>query len=563
MLGGHTPGMHDDTEAVAVPPIPARMVNEVTYCPRLFFLEWVDRDFDDNHFTVEGRAVHERIDEGEPTTPLGDSDSPWQARSVELSSAILGVSAKIDLVEAADGEVIPVETKRGKAPDVPEGAYEPELVQLCLYGLLLREAGYRVERGEFYFAGSRKRVEVRLDEALVARTLAMVELARSVAKAQVAPAPLVASPKCVGCSLAGLCLPDEVNLLAGSEAPGPPRALLPARDDAQPLYVQELGAKVGVSGQCLQVKDRDQRKLLEAPLVDVSHVVLMGNVQISSQAIREVTTRGVPVAWLSTGGWLSGLLDGLGHGQVALRRAQYAAADDPVLCLGLARAFVATKIANSRTFLRRNLGTEEPGLTLELAQLGERAASAESLETLLGLEGNAARLYFENFGRLLSNDNLGTFDFKTRNRRPPKDAVNALLSFAYSMLTKDVAVAARLVGFDPYLGFLHQPRAGRFSLALDVMEELRPIVADSVVVNVINMSVVTSKDFIRRGVGVTLNAEGRKKVLKAWERRLSEQVTHPLFGYRVSYRRILEMQCRLLARHLRGEIPEYPGFKTR
>jgi CRISPR-associated protein Cas1 len=555
--------MHADTDDVAVPLIPARMVNEVTYCPRLFYLEWVDRDFDDNHFTVEGRAVHERVDEGEPTTPLGGEGTPWQARSVELSSSALGVSARIDLVEAADGEVIPVETKRGKAPDVPEGAYEPELVQLCLYGLLLREAGYRVERGEFYFAGSRQRVEVPFDDALVARTMAMVELARSVSTSAVAPPPLVSSPKCAGCSLAGLCLPDEVNLLAGVETNGLPRALLPARDDAQPLYVQELGAKVGVSGHCLQVKDREQKKLLDAPLVDVSHVVLMGNVQMSSQAIREVTSRGVPVAWLSTGGWLSGLLDGLGHGQVALRRAQYAAADDPARRLALARAFVTAKIANSRTFMRRNLGVDEPGLMLELSQLGERAASAESLETLLGLEGNAARLYFENFSRLLSNDALGTFDFKTRNRRPPKDAVNALLSFAYSMLTKDVAVAARLVGFDPYLGFLHQPRAGRFSLALDVMEELRPIVADSVVVNVINMCVVTSKDFIRRGVGVTLNAEGRKKVLKAWERRLSEQVTHPLFGYRVSYRRIFEMQCRLLARHLRGEIPEYPGFKTR
>ncbi len=173
------------------------------------------------------------------------------------------------------------------------------------------------------------------------------------------------------------------------------------------------------------------------------------------------------------------------------------------------------------------------------------------------------RLTIENFGRLLTADALGTFDFSVRNRRPPKDAVNALLSFCYSMLAKDVAVAARLVGFDPYVGFLHQPRPGRFSLALDVMEEFRPIVADSVVINVINTGVVGAKDFISRGVGVSLNGEGRKKVLRAWERRLSEKVTHPLFGYRVSYRRVFEMQCRLLARHLRGELKEYPGFMTR
>jgi CRISP-associated protein Cas1 len=554
--------MHDDIGDVAVS-LPARMVNEVVYCPRLFYLEWVDRDFDDNHFTVEGRFVHRRVDDGEPTAPLADPDVPWKARSVELSSAALGVTGKIDLVESADGEVMPVETKRGKAPEVPEGAYEPELVQLCLYGLLLREAGYRVSKGAFWFAGSRQRVEVVFDDALIARTKAAIALARTVAEGKVAPPPLVASPKCIGCSLSGLCLPDETNLLAGVADAGPPRAMVPARDDAQPLYVQEVGARVGVSGHCVQVKDRDGHKVMDAPLVDVSHLVVMGNVQVSTQALKELSSRAIPVAWLSTGGWLSGLLDGLGHGQVALRRAQYAAADEGPRALPLARAFVVAKIANARTMLRRNLESKSPGLMLELAQLGEKAAAAESLEVLLGHEGNAARLYFEHFASLLENDELGTFDFTVRNRRPPKDAVNALLSFCYSMLTKDLAVAARLVGFDPYLGFLHQPRAGRFSLALDLMEEFRPIVADSVVVSVINTKMVSDADFIRRGVGVTLNAEGRKKVLRAWERRLAEKVTHPVFGYRVSYRRIFEMQCRLLARHLRGELPTYPAFTTR
>jgi CRISPR-associated protein Cas1 len=551
--------MSDDT---GVRRLPARMVNEFAYCPRLFFLEWVDRVFDDNHFTVEGRFVHRRLDEGQPTAPLADPEVPWRARSVELESEVLGVSGKIDLVECDGGEVMPVETKRGEAPAVPEGAWEPERVQLCLYGLLLREAGYRVDRGAIWFAGSRQRVEIVFDEALIARTLELARQARALADGGAIPAPLVGSSKCVGCSLSGLCLPDETNLLAGATTAAP-RALLPARDDAQPLYVQELGARVGVSGHCLQVKDKEARKILDAPLVDVSHVVLLGNVQVSAQALRELCSRGVPVAWLTTGGWLCGLLDGMGHGQVELRRRQYEAAFSPPRSLPLARAFVAAKIANSRTFLRRNLEDAPPGLLLELDQLVAKASAAESLETLLGHEGNAARIYFERFGGLLKSDALGTFDFAARNRRPPKDAVNALLSFCYSMLAKDVAVAARLVGFDPYVGFLHQPRPGRFSLALDVMEEFRPIVADSVVVSVINTGMVGPKDFIRRGIGVTLTAEGRKTVLRAWERRLSEKVTHPLFGYRVSYRRVFEMQCRLLARHLRGELAEYPAFTTR
>ncbi len=550
-------------QAAEVPSlIPARMVNEFAYCPRLFFLEWVDGEFEDNHFTVDGRAVHERVDEGSPTRPLAEPDRPWQARSIELSSELLGVSAKIDLVESDGGEVYPVDVKRGQTPDCPDGAWEPERVQLCLYGLLLREHGYAVRKGELYFVASRKRVEVLLDDALIARTKALVAEAREVAKQRRAPPPLVASPKCDGCSLASLCLPDEVNLLAGA-ADAPPRAMFPARDDAQALYVQEAGMRVGVSGACLEVRDRERNKVTDVPLVDVSHVMLFGNVQISSQAIREVSARGIPVAWLSTGGWMTGLLDGLGRGQVALRRAQYAAADNEA-GLRLARTFVETKILNSRTFLRRNHEDARLGVLKELATLAERAAAATSVETLLGLEGNAARIYFENFGALLAAPAaVATFDFSVRNRRPPKDPVNALLSFAYSMLAKDMAVAARMVGLDPYSGFLHRPRHGRFSLALDLMEEFRPIVADSVVVTAVNTGVVGGHDFIRRGAGVTLNPEGRRKFLRAWERRMSEQVTHPLFGYRVSYRRILEMQCRLLGRFLLGELAEYPGFKTR
>lgn len=550
-------------DALDVPPlIPARMVNEFTYCPRLFFLEWVDGEFEDNHFTVEGRAVHERVDAGSPTKPLAEPDEPWQARSVELSSEALGVSAKVDIVESEGGEVYPVDVKRGRAPDCPEGAWEPERVQLCLYGLLLREQGYAVRKGELYFVASRTRVEVLFDDALISRTRALLDEAREVARRAVAPAPLVGSPKCDGCSLASLCLPDEVNLLLGASEEAP-RRLLPARDDAQPLYVQEAGMRVGVSGTCLEVRDRERKKVADAPLVDVSHVALVGNVQISSQAIRELSARGIPVAWLSTGGWLTGLLDGLGHGQVALRRAQYAAAGD-ARRLALARSFVETKILNARTFLRRNHDDVSLGVMHELATLAERAASAENEESLLGLEGNAARIYFEHFGALLAAPAaVATFDFTVRNRRPPKDPINALLSFAYSMLTKDVAVAARLVGLDPYLGFLHRPRHGRLSLALDLMEEFRPLIADSVVVTAVNTGVVAARDFIHRGPGVTLSPEGRKKFLRAWERRLAEQVTHPLFGYRVSYRRVLEMQCRLLARFLLGELDAYPGFRTR
>jgi len=201
----------------------------------------------------------------------------------------------------------------------------------------------------------------------------------------------------------------------------------------------------------------------------------------------------------------------------------------------------------------------------EMKALAEATESAPGLPELLGVEGNAARLYFEAFPSLLRASGGGElgFDFTTRSRRPPKDPVNALLSFAYSLLAKDLAVSARAVGLDPFMGFFHQPRHGRPALALDLMEEFRPIIADSVVLSAINTGVVTSADFVRSSLGVAMKPEGRKRFMRAYERRLDEEVTHPVFLYRISYRRILEVQCRLLARHLTGEIASYPEFRTR
>lgn len=197
------------------------------------------------------------------------------------------------------------------------------------------------------------------------------------------------------------------------------------------------------------------------------------------------------------------------------------------------------------------------------------AEAATSLESLLGIEGTAARIYFEAYGELLKppqdDRDAGTltFDFDGRNRRPPRDPVNSLLSLGYAMLSKDLTIALQAVGFDPYLGFYHQPRYGRPALALDVMEEFRPLVVDSVVLSAINTGALQLSDFIRRGGAVTLTQTGRGKFLRAYERRMDEEITHPIFNYRISYRRTLEVQIRLLARYLTGEIDEYPPFATR
>jgi len=545
------------------------MLNEFAYCPRLFFLEWVQGEFVDNQYTVEGRIAHRRVDARAGALPAPKEESPFVVRSVALSSTRLGLSAKIDVVEGEGGTVSPVDYKRGTPAPNELGAYEPERVQLCAYGMLLSENGHECERGVLYFAQSKTRVEVAFDEVLRARTLELLAQAKETAASDGMPPPLVASAKCQGCSLHGVCLPDEMNHLAkeggGASEPAPVRRLVPARDDAQPLYVQEQGSRVGLDGDVLEVRSRESGVIGKSRLFELSQLVVLGNVQVSSQAIRELCNRGIPVCWMSYGGWLSGFTDGLGHNNVEIRRAQFRAAENAAAVLGLARRFVRNKIANCRTLMRRN-HAEPPEATLrELSALAEATELAPGLPELLGVEGNAARLYFAAFPGMIRPAGGAdlAFDFTTRSRRPPKDPVNALLSFAYSLLAKDMAVTARAVGLDPFLGFYHQPRHGRPALALDLMEEFRPIIADSVVLSAINTGAVTGTDFVRSGLGVALKPEGRKRFLRAYERRLEEEVTHPVFGYRISYRRILEVQCRLLARHLVGEIESYPEFRTR
>jgi CRISPR-associated protein Cas1 len=551
--------------------MPVRMLNEFTYCPRLFYLEWVQGEFVDNAFTVEGRLAHRRVDGRAGTMPDPEDAAPFQIRSVALSSERLGLSAKIDVVEGDGGSVCPVDYKRGKPPPTDLGAHEPERVQLCAYGLLLRENGHACERGYLYFAQAKTRVEVVFDEALCNRTLELLAQARETASRDTLPSPLAASPKCQGCSLHAICLPDEVNHLTRqvaettAAAAGSVRRLVPARDDAQPLYVQEQGARVGLDGDVLEVRTRDQGIIGKARLFELSGLVVLGNVQISAQAIRELCNREIPVCWMTFGGWLSGFTDGLGHNNVQLRRAQFRATDNEDSSLRLARRFVRNKIFNCRTLLRRNHPEAPHAVLRELSSLAEATESVSSMPELLGIEGNAARLYFELFPGLIRAAGSAdfSFDFRTRSRRPPKDPVNALLSFAYALLAKDVAIAARSVGLDPFLGFYHQPRHGRPALALDLMEEFRPIIADSVVLTAINTGVVTGSDFVRSSLGVALKPEARKRFMRAYERRIEEEVTHPVFGYRISYRRVLEVQCRLLSRFLLGEIASYPEFRTR
>ncbi len=248
-----------------------------------------------------------------------------------------------------------------------------------------------------------------------------------------------------------------------------------------------------------------------------------------------------------------------------LRAEQFARAAEPVFCREVATKVIGAKIRNQRTLLQRN-HVEPPKVALEqLKRLADSAERAASIQQLLGIEGTAARVYFEHFSGMIKveDGSAGTFMFEHRNRRPPRDPVNAMLSLVYSLLSKDLTITCAMVGLDPFWGFCHQPRYGRPALALDLMEMFRPLVADSTVLTAINTRMVDEGSFVRTGASVVLTPAGRKGVLRAYEQRMDALVTHPVFDYRVNYRRVLEIQARLLARFICGEISVYPTFETR
>lgn len=552
-----------------MPNVPVRMVNEHVYCPRLAYLEWVQGEWADSVHTVEGRHRHRRVDKKGGRLPAADELAPEErihARSITLASERLGLVARLDLIESENGVVSPVDYKRGKRPHVPRGVYDPERVQLCAQGLLLSEHGYECTSGEIYYCASRERVRVEFDDELVDQTHIAIHDLRLVAAQGTIPPPLEDSPKCSGCSLAPICLPDEINYLRSGA--GDLRPLAVGVTEALPVYVQAHHAKVAKKGDCLEISVEEQ-KTARARLLDTSQLVLMGNIYLTTPTLRELMRRQIPVSWYSYGGWFLGHTTGLGHKNVELRTAQYRASFDEATCLRLAKGWVKAKIQNSRTLMRRNWRADEEAeerVQTDLKRLAAGVSRARDLPTLLGVEGSAAASYFGAFRNLVkgaADEAEFGFDFTQRNRRPPADPVNAMLSFAYAMLVREWNVALTAVGFDAFRGFYHQPRYGRPALTLDMMEPFRPLLADSSVLLAINNGEVHPTDFIAAGDRVNLSADGRKRFIGCFERRISQEVTHPVFGYRLSYRRLLELQARLLGRFLLGEITTYPNFTTR
>ena len=437
--------------------IPVRALNQVTYCQRLYYLEYVESVMPLNEHVEDGLFQHRRVDDPNLQHRTRKEGDALHTRSVQISSERLGISGKLDLVEEKNGTVCPVEYKRGSGPPGGNGQppyWDNDAVQVCAQGLLLEEQlGVSVPRGILYYIGSKSRVEVPLDDALRAKTLQAIQTIRELSDRDAPPEPLPAElrHRCFGCSLATICQPEETLYCLGRQqlAPAEEAAVgitrvLPQSDEGAVLYLQEPGSHVGKRSEHLVVR-KDGAEIQRTPIAAIRQVVVFGNVQVSTQALECLATLEVPVVYMTGYGRFIAALQPAPTKNVMLRVNQYRLFGDPQRALTLAKAAVKAKVNNQRTLLMRCLrsrsvdessngtengrGSDEPAAR-EMADLLNRLDRIADPAVLLGTEGQAAALYFSQFHRMLRSPSPGReFDFKTRNRRPPRDPVNALLSF--------------------------------------------------------------------------------------------------------------------------------------
>ncbi|MEQ8821007.1 MAG: type I-C CRISPR-associated endonuclease Cas1c [Sumerlaeia bacterium] len=332
------------------------------------------------------------------------------------------------------------------------------------------------------------------------------------------------------------------------------------------LFVNTDGAYLNLEGETVVVSVEQERKLA-LPLHTLEGIVCAGRVMASPFLLGAAADRNIAVSFLTRNGRFLARVTGPVHGNVLLRRAQHRASDSEEHAVPIARAFLTGKLANSRGVLLRAARENNPAnpdslrhAAKQLAFLIPKLEGAASLESLRAIEGEAARIYFDRFDHFISADKEH-FTFKGRSRRPPLDNVNALLSFTYSLLAHDAASALETAGLDPAIGFLHQDRPGRPSLALDLLEELRAPLGDRFVLSLINRRVLSAKDFQTAETGaVRMTDNARRDYFSAWQTRKQETIAHPFLGETIAVGQIFAAQALLLARHLRGDLDAYPPF---
>ena len=527
-------------------PVPISLVAHHVFCPRRAWLEAMGETTDTHQMAV-GTQAHAASD-----SPA--ASRPRVLRSVEVSSVAHGVVGRCDAVELdGTGRATVVEFKATPVRRKAE-VTEPMVVQLTLQAEALRENGVDVAAAAVHFTEHQTRVAVPIGPQQIDSARWHVERTVELLGSGVAPPPLEDDPRCTRCSHAGVCLPDERRLADVR------RRVLVSGTDSQVLHLATPGSYASIRSGRIHVSRADE-KLGSVPVERVLALVLHGNANISSGLTRELLWRDVPIVWCSSSGRVIGWATSASRPNGGPRVRQHVASARGHL--GLARAFVTAKICNQATLLRRH--GQDPDAVIALRGLQRAAGSAGSIPELFGIEGDAAARYFAGFAKMFSPVLLTEqgLAFSVRDRRPARDPINAALNFCYGLLVADLIRAVIACGLDPHAGFLHSSERNKPALALDLCEEFRAPVADSVVIGAFNNGELKARDFSEVTGSTRLRETARSALVAAYERRVTSKFRHPLFGYETTWRRAMEIQARLVLGVIDGTQPDYRGVMTR
>lgn len=524
-------------------PIPISLVAHWEFCPRRAWLEAAGERTDTAQVQI-GTEQHRGTDD-----PKTERSNEYKA--VDLYHREWNLTGRADTIEeTVDGFVIREykATPVKKRPEVTDAMR----LQLALQTVSLESMGHHVTETEIFFTTHHRRVTVELSDIDFEQAKVAVDETRATVDSLVAPEPLEDSPKCMRCSHASICLPDERKLKATT------RRIVVSDPDTQVVYLGTPGSRASTR-QGQMIVSKSDETLAKIPLERIQALQVHGNIDLTSGLIRELLWRKVPIVWSSgTGrmyGWALSTYGPNGQHRVT----QHVASAEGRLAL--AREFVASKIANQGTQLRRSGASAQ--LITQIRNIQRRVTEAQRWQDVIGLEGEAASLYFGNWSQLMKPRERDRWDWSGRSGRPATDPLNALLNYAYGALTSDALRAIISCGLDPHAGFLHSSGRNKPALALDLMEEFRAPVADSVVQTVVNNREVDPKDFDNRLGTSRMNDKARKALIVAYERRMQTEFRHPVFGYSVTWRRALEIQARQVLGFLDGTQNEYRGIRVR
>lgn len=566
------------------PLIRVMALHALVYCERLFYLEEVEeiRIADANVYA--GRRLHEGLADGA------------QRYSVELASERLGLRGKVDWARKKSGDLLICEHKKGRSKEGKE-AWPSDRLQAMAYALLLAEhAGENIGGVQVKYHADNRLIEIPFES-----TAAEQEVGRLVARARELRAslerPPVAVPEklCRTCSLAPVCLPEEERFAQSVKAK--PQRLFPPEND-RIVHIVEQGSSIRKDGEQVVVYLPDGGKKT-LPGTVVSALVLHGNVQISTQVIHFCAARDIGVHWLSFGGHYVGALTA-GAGGVQRKNRQFGALQDPVLRARLSLRLTTTKVENQLRYLLRVLRSRPDRQNSEVVQSGlfqirqelaalaqierrlDRLAEASDdsegagtgtkltkeetnrlMDEVRGHEGMAGRAYFGLLASIYNESLDDFFRFAGRNRRPPRDGFNALLSFGYALLYRDCVAVLLAVGLEPAFGILHTPRSAAYPLALDLMELFRVILWDVTLLGSLNRKQWRKDDFEVTSKQVWLNPSGRRKAIALYESRKQEKWKHPVLDYSLSYARTMELEARLLEKEWSGRPGLFAKLRLR